>query len=76
MAVKSELYPRKRSKVGSFDSICLTCFATYGCCPGGKSPEHVKNHVCDSAFLAERGILTRREPAGKTAPYRPSAQAL
>jgi hypothetical protein len=59
MAAKSKLLPRKRNQDGSYDSICLTCFATVGGCgPDGQLPGHEKAHVCDSAFLAERGIFT------------------
>jgi hypothetical protein len=54
---------RKRNKDGSYDSICLTCFATVGHSKFECGPlEDTHTHICDSAFLAERGIFTRIEP--------------
>ena len=62
MASKPRLYPNRLDQNVSYDSIGLTCFATVG---GSKSngqlAQHEKTHVCDSAFLAERGILTAAE---------------
>ena len=72
MASKPKLYPHRRNKDGSYDSICLTCFATVGGRkPDGQLAESNKAHVCDSAFLAERGIFTQSESAGQSAPARP-----
>ena len=76
MAVKSKLLPRKRNKDGSYDSICLTCFATVGGCgPDGQLPDHHKAHVCDSAFLAERGLFTRTKSKQHPASTRPETNA-
>ncbi len=59
MASKPRLSPHRLNKDGSYDSICLTCFATVGSSkPDGQRSQHDKVHVCDSAFLAERGIFT------------------
>jgi hypothetical protein len=73
MAAKPALSPRKRNKDGSRDPVCLTCFTTFGgCMPEGQFPDHDKHTVCDSAFLAERGLLTRaesrRHPPASTRP--------
>jgi hypothetical protein len=58
MAANPTRYARKGIKNGSSGSICLTCFASTGgstiLCGG-----LTDTHVCDSAFLAERGIFTR-----------------
>jgi hypothetical protein len=76
MAVTSKLLPRKRNNDGSYDSICLTCFATVGGCgPDGRLPEHDKAHVCDSAFFAERGLFTRTESDQHPASPPPRSQA-
>jgi hypothetical protein len=51
-------YPHRPNKDGSFDSICLTCFATVVYAKSEvELVEYDKNHVCDSAFLAERGCF-------------------
>lgn len=76
MAANPKRYPRKQSKVGYYNSVCTTCFASAGhsnfeCGPIDES----KSYICD-AFLAERGILTRSEQAGMTAPHRPGANTL
>ncbi|HEY4382531.1 MAG TPA: hypothetical protein VGN01_19440 [Acidobacteriaceae bacterium] len=76
MAVKSKLPPRRQTKVGSRDPICLTCFEVVGGCgPDDRLPEHDKIHVCDSAFLAERGIFTRTETLKRTLSHLPGAAA-
>jgi hypothetical protein len=76
MAVTSKLYPRRRNKDGSHDSICLTGFATvggYG--PDGHLPQLDKIHICDSAFLAERGLFTRTESNQHPRATPPNSQA-
>ena len=75
MTVKSKL-PRKRNKDGSYTALCLTCFATVGDCdPEGRPEEHAKSHVCDSAFLAERGLFTRTESKRHPTPHLPGVAA-
>ena len=62
MAATSKLHPRRPAKVGLSDPICLTCYATVSDCdPDGRPAEQTKHHICNSAFLAERGLLTRAE---------------
>jgi nicotinamide mononucleotide (NMN) deamidase PncC len=76
MSAKSKLLPRKRNKDGSYDSVCLTCFAIVGGCgPDGQLPEHDKGHVCDSAFFAERGLFTRTESNQHPHATPPNSQA-
>jgi hypothetical protein len=51
-------YPHRQNRDGSFDSICLKCFATVA---RAKVVTELKSyetkHICDEAFLAERGVL-------------------
>lgn len=76
MAVTSKLHPRRRNKDGSYDSVCFTCFATVGDCqPDGRPGQLDKHHVCDSAFLAERGLFTRMEFRKHPASTRPDTNA-
>jgi hypothetical protein len=45
----------------SFDSICLICFVTIARARHEvELVELERDHVCESAFLAERGMLTPR----------------
>ena len=57
-------YPHRKNRDGSFDSICLRCFATIA---RAKEVAELKNrekqHVCDEAFLAERGLFSRTSAA-------------
>jgi hypothetical protein len=49
-------YPHRLNRDGSFDSICLTCFATVVYAKTeAELVDSDKDHVCDSGFLAERG---------------------
>ena len=52
-------YPHRQNRDGSIDCICPRCFAIVA------TAENVtelhtcdKQHTCDTAFLAERGVLT------------------
>ena len=53
------IYPHRRNRDGSFDSICLICLATVAA--GRSEPELVeleKVHVCNLGFLADqRGYI-------------------
>ena len=76
MASKPRLYPNRTNQDVSHDSICLTCFATIGGVKSnGQFAQHDKTHVCDSAFLADRGILTGSKITSQSARVRPRAQA-
>ena len=76
MASKPRLYPSRVTQDVSSDSICLTCLATVG---GGKSngqfAQHDKSHVSESAFLAERGILTGNKVTRQSVAGRQRAHA-
>ena len=42
---------------GSFDSICIICFATVAHVRHeGSLAEHERTHSCDEAILADRGV--------------------
>jgi hypothetical protein len=49
-------FPHRRNKDGSFNSICLRCFATVA---SHRTEEELKdqdkNHVCVKSVLSERG---------------------
>jgi hypothetical protein len=59
MTANPKRFPRKRNKDGSYDTISPTGFAAV---------EDTRIHICDSAFLAERGILTQTEPGKVPSP--------
>ena len=49
-------FPHRRNKDGSFDSICLTCFATVAShLTDEELKEHDKNHLCHNTLLSKRG---------------------
>jgi hypothetical protein len=52
------LYPHRRNRDGSFDSICPTCFMTVAT---AKTETELADadakHICESALLAERGMF-------------------
>jgi hypothetical protein len=51
--VRIVFYPHRRNKDGSYDSICLNCFATVACTETeGELAEHEKNHNCNASSLA------------------------
>jgi hypothetical protein len=58
-------YPHRRNSNDSFDSICLTCFATFA---NAKTEpellEYDKNHICEPATVSQRAfdrtVLERR----------------
>ena len=57
MADKSIPSSRRRNKDGLLHSVSLTSFVSIdNVKAGGRRAEH---DICDSAFLAERGIFTR-----------------
>lgn len=75
MASKPRIYPHRLHKDDSSDSFCLTCFATVGGCKhDGQRAQFDKAHICDSAFLAERGIFTGSKSQKRSAPIRPGAR--
>ena len=63
MTANPKRYPSKRNKGGSYAAIGLTSFAAVGHSTAQcEQLENTQIHICDSAFLAERGIFTRVEP--------------
>jgi hypothetical protein len=57
MARPDTFYPHRRNKDGSYDSICLTCFATVA--SGGSEAElqdFDKKHVCEFTTLSQRHL--------------------
>jgi hypothetical protein len=71
-------YPHRLNRDGSFDSICLTCFATVVYAKTeAELVDSDKDHVCDSGFLAERGLLRqstfdfRRKVFYRASPFGP-----
>jgi hypothetical protein len=60
MAGQRNTTPPHRTRYdGSFDSICLTCFATIANSRVESDlTAYETNHTCDPSFLADRGVLT------------------
>jgi hypothetical protein len=57
------LYPHRRNRDGSFDSICLTCFMTVATAKTEiELAESDAKHICESALLAERGMFQTPHP--------------
>jgi hypothetical protein len=54
-------HPHRRNSDGTWDSICKNCFLTIA---HGRTESELakseKTHVCDSSFLAERGLFSER----------------
>jgi hypothetical protein len=49
-------FPHRRNKDGSFDSICLKCFATVAShMTEEQLQEQDKKHICSSSLLSQRG---------------------
>ena len=71
MMDKSTRFRNRRNEDGAYDSICRTCLAAIACSMArAEFAENPKANVCNSAFLAERGCLSRaesmRHPAAPT----------
>jgi hypothetical protein len=48
-------FPHRQNRDGSFDSICLRCFATVATAKDVKElRSYDKNHICDPASIANR----------------------
>jgi hypothetical protein len=73
MANTVALYPYGQNKDRSHTSMSLACFATVARSEAqAELAENRKAHVCDSAFLAERGCLCRAESMRHPAPNYPA----
>jgi hypothetical protein len=52
----ASFFPHRRNKDGSFDSICLKCFATIAShMTQEELDECDKNHTCMNSLLSQRG---------------------
>jgi hypothetical protein len=61
MASNLPRFPRRRDRDGLYDAICPRCFATVARSqPEREMAKLEQAHVCNSAFLAERGLFARR----------------
>jgi len=73
MASTVALYPHGQNKDGSYTAMSLVSFATVTRSDAqAELAENRKAHVCDSAFLAERGCLSRAESMRRPAPNHPA----
>jgi hypothetical protein len=69
--------PRRLPTHGSYGSAYMESFATVARSQiDGDLTKHGETHVCDSAFLAERGIFTRPEATKQQHAARPGAHAI
>jgi hypothetical protein len=66
MASTFRTFPHRHNRDGSFDSLCLKCFATVANTPTeGELKAHDKIHACDHAMLCDRRLF--RAPHSKFA---------
>jgi hypothetical protein len=72
MAAKSSLTSPRRTRDRSFSSISLGRFTSVSVT---KLDDRLVDHVCDSAFLAERGLFTRPKSIKYPASSRTDAAA-
>jgi len=69
MANTPALYPRRKNRDGSYDSICPACFATVARTKAeAELAAFDRGHICDSSFLAERGHFAEAESMRRAAP--------
>jgi hypothetical protein len=62
-ATQIPLFPRRRNLDGSYDSICLTCFATVANTSEVADLDvHDQNHICDPVVLLQRGLVVGSRP--------------
>src|ERR1035437_11164414 len=69
MADTATLYPHRPNEDGSHNSMSLAFVATVPCSMAeAELAEEYRANVCNSAFLAERGCLSRTESMRRPAP--------
>jgi hypothetical protein len=69
MANTPTLYPHRKNRDGSYDSICPSCFATIARSNvEAELAAFDRGHRCDSSFLAERGQFAEAESMRLAAP--------
>jgi hypothetical protein len=57
--IRTLVFPHRRNADGTFESICINCFLTVGHARSeAELAESEENHICDSSFLAERGMFS------------------
>jgi hypothetical protein len=56
----SQIYPHRKNKDGSYDSICLTCFLTV-CSTTSEAnlKQQEEAHLCTASLLSKRGDYHR-----------------
>ena len=52
--LREPFFPHRRNRDGSYDSICLACFASVGSGTQEELEQLDKKHVCEPADLANR----------------------
>jgi hypothetical protein len=58
MAITLRTYPHRLNRDGSFDSICLKCFATIANTPTERELKaREKVHTCDHTMLCDRRLF-------------------
>jgi hypothetical protein len=62
MASNLPRFPRRRDRDGLYDAICPRCFGTIARAqPEAELAKLEQAHVCDAAFVAERGSFARTD---------------
>jgi hypothetical protein len=65
-------YPHRQNPDGSFDSICLRCFATVATAMEiGQLRSYDKVHVCDATSIAHRRAAQNADPDHPSRPRAP-----
>jgi len=73
MSDRPPIYPHRRTKDGSYISICLRCLERVARCKAEADlAKHDKSHICDSTFLAERGHFGGAESVRRSDPVPPA----
>jgi hypothetical protein len=61
--VEIPFFPHKLNSDGSYQSICLTCFATVGIATKAEDLDELdRNHVCKSTTLQRMGLVAGPRP--------------
>ena len=56
--LRPPFYPHRWNRDGTYDSICLKCFATVANVrDAGELDAYDDAHICEESYLAERGML-------------------
>ena len=61
--IQIPFFPHKLNNDGSYQSICLTCFATVGYASKVEDlDDYDRNHVCKPIALQRRGLVAGPRP--------------